>query len=179
MTGVVRLLPVLAALVLAAGCAGKDAVDSRGGSLRYVAGSGAVTRHSTPEPAPPLAGRTLDGAAFTLRPGEVTVVNFWASWCPPCRDEADGLAQVARETGARFVGVAFKDDPANARAFAVRHRTPYPSVVDRYSRLAAAWRVQTPPSTYVLDRRGAIVASIYGAVSYSTLKPLVESVQRA
>jgi thiol-disulfide isomerase/thioredoxin len=178
MRAVVRLLPVLAALVLSAGCAGKDAVDTSGGSLRYVAGSGAVVRYSEPKAAPPLSGRTLDGSTFTLRPGQVTVVNFWASWCPPCRDEADGLAQVARESRVRFVGVAFKDDLTNAKAFVTRHRTPYPSVLDRYSRIAARWRVPNPPSTYVLDRRGRIVASVYGAVSYSTLKPLVQAATR-
>lgn len=178
----------LAVLALAgSGCVGARAVDQTSGNPKgYLAGSGVITTYDEGDRRPAkLSGRTLDGGSADLASsaGRVLVLNFWASWCPPCREEADALAAVARETralGVDFLGINVRDDDANARAFIARRRTPYPSIVDRSATLTVRFGRSVPPravpTTLVLDRRGRIAASIYGAVTYSRLAALVRAI---
>ena len=116
------------------------------------------------QPAPPIAGTTLDGSSFTLESlrGRPVVVNFWASWCGPCRDEFPLFkAQLAEHEaeGVALVGVMYRDERALAQAFADEFGMSWPTVVDEGDRIAAAYRVVAPPQTYFIDR-GGIVRSI-------------------
>lgn len=116
------------------------------------------------EPAPPIVGATLDGATFDLTSlrGRPVLVNFWASWCGPCRDEfplfQDQLAKHEAE-GLAIVGVMYKDEADLARGFATEFGVSWPTVVDPTGSLAAAYRVVAPPQSYFIDR-GGIVRSI-------------------
>jgi peroxiredoxin len=178
----------LVALALTAtGCVGQNAVSATGDGSGYVAGSGTVRRYAEGHrrAAPTVRGATLEGTTLDLSTyrGHVVVLNFWASWCPPCRDEAAGLAQVERDTaarGVRFLGVNFKDDVANARIFTQRRQIPYPSLFDRYGQIMVRFSASVPPAaiptTLILDRSGRIAASIYGPVTFTRLAPLVTSV---
>lgn len=110
--------------------------------------------------APNDALPTLDGAPpapihSALR--GATLVNFFASWCVPCAEEAPTLAALRAE-GVRIVGVAWKDEPAKTRAFLARWGNPYQTVfVDQNGRTGIDFGVTGVPETYLVDARGKIV----------------------
>ena len=107
--------------------------------------------------------------------GHATVLNFWASWCPPCADEAPDLNALSLRyggLGVRFVGVDFNDAVDEARAFARRHDVPYPLVHDTRG-VRQAFGVSAPPETYVLDGSGRAVVRIEGPVDTPLLEPYV------
>jgi thiol-disulfide isomerase/thioredoxin len=183
------LLPILAAVAVGAGaCAAKPAV-TRGASAddtRYLSQSQGVTVVPAGQrtSAPDLAGTTLDGKVLdvsSLR-GRVVVLNFWASWCPPCRAEAPALAEVARQYAARgvsFVGIDIKDDLSAAQIFQRAQGTPYPSLYDQPNALALGFRPRipaTPPTTIILDQHGKIAARILGETTGALLRSVLDSV---
>jgi peroxiredoxin len=132
---------------------------------------------------PSLQGMTLDGGRLRVADllGHVVVLNVWGSWCEPCRDEANDLAKVARETsadGVRFVGVDTSDQVSSARSFVRSHRLPYPSLVDKDTRLLLALKgilpVDAVPSTVVVDSKGNVAARVIGKVDHETLRQIVD-----
>jgi cytochrome c biogenesis protein CcmG/thiol:disulfide interchange protein DsbE len=110
--------------------------------------------------APNDALPTLDGAPpapIHAALKGVTLVNFFASWCSTCPAEAPTLAALKAQ-GVRIVGVAYKDDPANTRAFLARWGNPYQVVfVDQNGRTGIDFGVTGVPETYLVDARGKIV----------------------
>jgi thiol-disulfide isomerase/thioredoxin len=127
--------------------------------------------------APALTGPTLDGGQLDVGQlrGDVVVVNFWASWCAPCRAEANNLIRVAERTasdGVTFVGVNVKDEKGNAQAFERSYEVPYASIHDQPGALLTRFRrlvPQTPPTTLLLDREGRIAARFIGGVTEAEL----------
>lgn len=100
--------------------------------------------------------------------GQVVVVNFWASWCQPCRDEAPALEkvwQVYQEQDVAFVGVAFKDVERQTNAFIERYGLTYPNGLDRRSRIAGAYAITGIPETFVVAPDGRIAAHFIGGVT--------------
>nr|MDQ2877312.1 TlpA family protein disulfide reductase [Actinomycetota bacterium] len=139
-------------------------------------------------PVPPdISGTTLTGQHLSLSAyrGSVVVINFWGSWCAPCRAEAPDLSALAANDathGVRFLGVDIRDDPVSADAFIKAFRVPYPSLNDPGDELALAFRGTVPPAaiptTLVIDRSGRIAARILGSVSYNSLRALITQVTR-
>ena len=104
--------------------------------------------------------------------GKLLVVNFWASWCPPCREEQPELNKVAaayRGRGVALVGVNVNDEPGAARAYTREFAIPYPSLVDPRGELAARLGVPGLPTTIVLDRDGVAAYKLLGKTTVASL----------
>ncbi|MAZ21608.1 MAG: DsbE family thiol:disulfide interchange protein [Roseovarius sp.] len=116
--------------------------------------------------APPLPSEALPGRApltdADLRSGEVTIVNFWASWCPPCRAEHPTLKALAEE-GLRVGGVNFKDEADQANGYLDRDGDPFFGVsYDPKGRTAIDWGVTAPPETFIIGRDGTVLFRFAG-----------------
>lgn len=112
-------------------------------------------------PATPLAEFPLLTAA-DLTTGQVTLVNFWASWCPPCRAEHPVLKQMAAD-GIRVVGVNFKDTAEDASSYLARDGNPFLALAfDPQGRTAIDWGVTAPPETFIIDGDGTVLFRFTG-----------------
>ena len=185
-----RALPAAAvALALLAGCStGPGAVDvSNGGEFRFVAGTpaGEVIPEDARASAPDFAGTLLDGDAFdsTSLAGEVAVLNFWGSWCAPCRVETPAFSEVSEEyagDGVRFLGIDVKEtDEQFALAFVDRFGISFPSLYDPRGEVALAFRGLNPnaiPSTIVLDPESRVAAVYTGEVRQEDLRRVLDRV---
>lgn len=121
------------------------------------------------------------GAPFdtaTLADGQVKLVNYWASWCAPCRIEHAQLMQLADE-GLPIYGVNYKDDPEKALGFLDELGDPFVALgADEAGRMALDWGVYGVPETFVLDGEGTVVLRFAGPVTESILinriRPAIE-----
>jgi cytochrome c biogenesis protein CcmG/thiol:disulfide interchange protein DsbE len=145
----------------------------------------AANRGDFPD-APELALERLDRAGtleLSSLEGKVVVLNFWASWCIPCKEEAPFLEQLWREYRARglvVVGLDAKDFRRDARRFARRFGLTFPLVYDGPGDTLADWGVTGFPETFVLDRQGRIVRAFVGDVtSDEDKRELREAIDRA
>jgi cytochrome c biogenesis protein CcmG, thiol:disulfide interchange protein DsbE len=137
-------------------------------------------------PAAPGAGvslPTLDGSSRqsldALR-GKVVVLNFWASWCPPCENEAPVLERAQKQlasSGGTVLGVTYKDDADASRDFMRKFKLTYPSLRDDRLDLAPKYGTTKLPETFVLDRRGRVVALSRGEVNQDFLSRAIERAQ--
>lgn len=113
------------------------------------------------KPAPPLPGVGLEGTiALTdadLRGGGVTIVNFWASWCPPCRAEHPVLTDLAAQ-GYRVAGVNFRDTAAAAGQYLTDQGDPFFATgFDPRGRTSIDWGVTAPPETFIVGTDGTVL----------------------
>ncbi|AGZ38555.1 TlpA family protein disulfide reductase [Actinoplanes friuliensis] len=129
-----------------------------------------------------VTGELLDGNKYDVSQdrGKVVVVNFWGSWCNPCRAEADDLEQTFQATKAKnvtFVGVNSRDDRDAAKAFD-RGRVTYQSIFDQDGSVALKFDVTqvSTPATLILDRQGRIAVGLRRATTVGELQPLVERI---
>jgi thiol-disulfide isomerase/thioredoxin len=166
-----RLIPLVLVAVLAlAGCA-----------ARKDAGQVVEYKPADRVPAPEVKGELLGGGTYDLaaHKGKVVVVNFWASWCAPCRVEADDLEAVHMALAqVEFVGVNVRDERDKALAFH-EGRAGYPSIFDPAGRLALAFSQVPPntiPATLIIDAQGRIAVVIRKAIQQEELKALTSEV---
>lgn len=135
---------------------------------------------------PPLEGLTRDsvpvpGLSNRDLVGRVTVVNVWASWCVPCRQEHPILDEVAKDTRIRLVGINYKDDPENARRFLGQLGNPFAAVgTDPRGRTAIDWGVYGVPETFVITADGRIAYKHIGPLSPQSFRQtLVPEIEKA
>ena len=119
--------------------------------------------------APPVALTQLGPSdpfdSSALADGQVKIVNYWASWCAPCRVEHPNLMQLAEEN-VPIYGINYKDDPEKALGFPSELGDPYVAIgADEVGRVALDWGVYGVPETFVLDGDGRIVLRFAGPVT--------------
>lgn len=175
---------------LAALCAGAVAVPlvvacsaARSTSVSASEELGATVLAAGHRPAlPAVSGRTVTGRKLSLAAdrGHVVVLNFWASWCSVCHEEAPALSAAARRftrSGVKFVGVDVGDNAASARAFMQHYGISYPSLSDPGDLVAAEFNHLIPiadfPSTLVVSPAGRIAGRVIGAASGQDLRRLI------
>jgi cytochrome c biogenesis protein CcmG/thiol:disulfide interchange protein DsbE len=123
------------------------------------------TQQGQPRPgqkAPAFSLTTYDGQPIALESlsGKVVVLNFWASWCITCKDEAAYLEQAWQQYRARgdvvFLGVAWTDTDAKAKEYLARYRISYPNGPDLRTRISQTYRITGVPETYIIDQNGVL-----------------------
>jgi thiol-disulfide isomerase/thioredoxin len=176
---------VLAGALLAAALAA--AFGGGGGGVTEIGGDSSAVVYATGHRplAPDFTGTTLTGSrlSFSAYRGKVVVLNFWGSWCVPCREEAPTLAAVAAQyqpSGVSFLGVDVRDTTASAEAFARSFHVPYPSVTDSSSLITQDFTAVVPiagtPTTLVIDRTGHVAGAVFGTATYPELTAILAKV---
>jgi cytochrome c biogenesis protein CcmG/thiol:disulfide interchange protein DsbE len=130
-------------------------------------------------PAPDFTLSLFDGGQITLSElrGQVVVINVWASWCPPCRDEAPVLERAwreYRERGVTFIGVDYMDTEPAALAYLAEFGITYPNGPDLGSRIAQDYKVKGVPETFFIDPQGEIAEMYAGPLSEARLESILE-----
>ena len=133
--------------------------------------------------APDITLSLFDGGSFRFgeHRGQVVVVNFWASWCPPCRAEAPVLESVYRQykdRGEVFLGVNLWDKDADARQFLQEFGITYPNGLDVRGKMAVEYGVTGIPETYIVDASGQVVGRWIGPITAAQLSQFIEQASK-
>jgi len=130
--------------------------------------------------APDFELTTFEGQKILLSDlrGQAVVINFWASWCVPCREEAPILEATWREyrdKGVVFIGVDYLDPENDARGYIKEFGITYPNGPDLGTRISQAYRIQGVPETFFIDRQGKIQDLFIGPLNQPELRRRIES----
>jgi peroxiredoxin len=173
----VLLAVALVAAFAGGGNSGVTDIDGNASAVVYATGHRPLAPDFT---ATTLTGSTL---SFSSYRGKVVVLNFWGSWCVPCREEASTLSVMAAQyqpSGVSFLGVDVRDTTASAEAFARSFHVPYPSVSDTTSLITQDFTAVVPiagtPTTLVIDRTGHIAGAVFGTATYPELTAILARV---
>lgn len=178
-------LVAVAAVLLVAGCSGKNAVDQTAGSqFRFVSGTGLGKTYPLSErkPAGGFTGGLLNGGTISLSQdaGKVVVVNFWATWCGPCTTETPQFDAVYRANKAKsidFIGIDTKDNRDSAQAFVKDNDISYPIVFDEQGETALRLGkipALSLPFTVLIDKHQRVAAVYLSRVTAADLQPVLD-----
>lgn len=182
------VLGVVTLSIVLSGCGGLDASEQtlipvQAGDLPVLTVGSEVYVPPTDRSDPiDVGGSDLSDEQLNIQEtrGQVTVVNFWATWCPPCREEMPVFARAAQalaDDDVAFVGVNVEDDRDAARTFAAN--VPFRSIVDADGRLLPRIEGVPPkslPITLILDRQGRVATRVIGPIQEATFTQLVQRV---
>lgn len=129
--------------------------------------------------APDFTLNTYDGQTITLSKlrGQVVVINFWASWCGPCAEEAPDLEaawEAYRDRGVTFIGVDWVDSDEKGRAFIERFGITYPNGPDLGTRIADSYHIRGVPETFIVNAKGEITFFAMEPLTYERLSAAIE-----
>jgi cytochrome c biogenesis protein CcmG/thiol:disulfide interchange protein DsbE len=135
-------------------------------------------------PAPDFTLTMLDGSQMRLADlkGKVVVINFWASWCGPCRDEAPALQAIwekYQDKGVVVMGVAYTDTEKGAKAFISEFNQTYPNGLDIGTKISELYSITGVPETFIIDREGKVAAFMMVAISEQSLSARIDQVLEA
>ena len=143
--------------------------------------AGALSGQPRPgDPAPDFTLHTYGGGTISLTElrGRVVVVNFWASWCPSCGEEAEALEQVwqtYRDWGVVVLGVDYADSEAEGLAFLAEYGVTYPNGPDLRSEISDAYRIRGAPETFVINGEGVITFFAARPLTFQEASAAVEA----
>lgn len=134
-------------------------------------------------PAPPFSLQLFDGTTLRLEDlrGKVVFLNFWASWCPPCRAEAPLLEEASRhyaDTGVVFLGINTQDKDDAARDFMQEFGITYPNGKDPGGKIAVDYGIWGLPETFFIDTEGRITYKHIGAIRWPALTVKIDEARR-
>lgn len=169
------LLPLLIFLLLA----GVFLMQLLSGRDLSVVPSALIGQMAPKTELPPLEGMQVPGLNSADFTGKVTLVNVWASWCAPCREEHPVLLELSKDQRFSIAGLNYKDKPENARRFLGDLGSPYKAIgVDPNGRTAIDWGVYGVPETFLLGKDGKVAFKHVGPLSpeavTTTLMPAIE-----
>lgn len=181
-----RLFVALLPLIIFASLAGVFAFQLLSGKDASTIPSALIGKPAPETMLPPLEGLTRDGVQLAGLDsaefkGQLTLVNVWASWCGPCRDEHPVLMQLAQDKRLRLVGLNYKDKPENARRFLGDLGNPYAAVgTDQTGRSTINWGVYGVPETFLVGPDGTILYKHVGPFTPQSMRDgLMSAVEKA
>jgi peroxiredoxin len=179
----VVIVTAAAALLLGGALAVTLTQGSGSGRKGEITSGNTVTYQPGHRPlAPAVTATSLTGSKINLSSyrGKTLVLNFWGSWCEPCRDEAPTLVVLDQQytpRGVAFLGDDVADTPASALAFTSKAQIPYPSINDPgyavVQQFAQVAPVSDTPTTVVIDKTGHVVGMVLGQMSYGQMTTLL------
>ena len=153
--------------------------------LLVVLGTATYQKDHVPNPGekvPDFSGPLMDGGELGLADlrGKPAVLNFWASWCGPCEDEAPLLQQAYEEYGDRiaFLGIDIRDARSDAEEFIETHGLTYPSIRDETMEIYADFGLTGQPETFFIDPEGVLVRHVPGPVTEESLFQVLDVLVR-
>lgn len=131
--------------------------------------------------APDFALTTLNGEKVTLKSfkGKPLVINFWATWCPPCLEEMPVLQQAYmryRDRGLVIFGIAVQDQEEKVKAFVKKHKITFPVALDTKGNLPGIYGIQGVPESFFVDRKGMVQAHIPQPLDELTMLAMLEKI---
>lgn len=133
--------------------------------------------YASPRPAQDFVASGLDGSktALSSLKGKIVLLNFWATWCPPCKAEMpsiEALWKTARDKAFTILALSDGESPSDVSAFIKKNGYTYPVFVDPAGSVSRRYGVQGIPTTYVIDKRGMVIARVIGGIEYDTPEAL-------
>lgn len=133
-------------------------------------------------PAPNFTFTTFEGDTMSLSDlqGKIVILNFWASWCGPCRAEApelEAIWQDFKNDDVVLLGIAYADNGPRSEAFLEEFDVNYMNAPDLGTRISEAYNIQGVPETFVINANGEIAEFIYAGVTYNQLERIIDQLQ--